>query len=150
MSTPEERKENDRKLDFIAAEAAGDNKEAEEYLHLLAGWARITDDIYDEFENVDRLHVMGAIEIAFIRLPANKFFRENYDILFSQHLALWNAWEASNVLYNGDELDRIYAHVLRDYLVEVLPIVANLTQGHSKMKEVNMMIRKLFKKPLED
>jgi hypothetical protein len=61
---------------------------------------------------------------------------------------MWNAWEASNILFTGDETDKIYAHVLRDYINELLPLVALLTQGHDKMKEVNGLIRSLFKKEL--
>ena len=63
---------------------------------------------------------------------------------------MWNAWEASNSLSTGDHLDKIYAHVLRDYINEILPLVGLLTQGHDKMKEINGAIRSLFKKQLGD
>jgi hypothetical protein len=61
---------------------------------------------------------------------------------------MWNAWEASNILDKGDEVDKIYAHVLRDQVNEILPLIALLTQGHDKMKEINGLIRTLFKKQL--
>jgi hypothetical protein len=61
---------------------------------------------------------------------------------------MWNAWEISNVLESGDSVDKIYAHVLRDYINEVLPLVALLTQGYFKMKEINVAVRSLFKKQL--
>ena len=150
MSTPQEREVNDKKVQFIISEAAGNDVNAIEYLALLAAWARITDDIYDEYENISRDNVLAAIEISFLRIPNNKFFKQHQEALGSQHISLWNAWEASNVLGNGDDTDKIYAHVLRDYINEILPVVACLTQGHSKMKEVNMMIRQLFKKELGD
>lgn len=150
MSTPQERELNDRKLEFIINEAAGGNMEAAEYLALLAAWARVTDDVYDEYENVSRNNALTAIEIAFVRIPNNKFFKQHQETLTSQHLSLWNAWEGSNVLNKGDETDKIYAHVLRDYINEILPVVACLTQGYTKMKEVNIQIRQLFKKELGD
>jgi hypothetical protein len=50
MSTPEERKQNDLKVDFIIDQAAGTDKNAVEYLTLLSQALRTIDDIYDEFE----------------------------------------------------------------------------------------------------
>lgn len=148
MSTKQEREEYESKANFIIEQAAGSNFDALEYLTLISASSRIADDVFDEFENVTRNNVLTVIEILFIRIPLNKFFRENQDLLLSQHISMWNAWEASNMLDKGDATDKIYAHVLRDYLNEILPVVALITQGHNKMKEVNSMIRSLFKKEL--
>lgn len=148
MSTKQEREENEKKANFIIEQAAGNNLDAIEYLTLISAASRITDDVFDEFENVTKNNVLTVIEVLFIRIPANKFFKKNQDLLFSQHVSMWNAWEASNMLDKGDNMDKIYAHVLRDYLNEILPLVALITQGHNKMKEVNSMIRSLFKKEL--
>lgn len=149
MSSIEERKENDLKVDFIIDQAAGDDKNAIEYLVLLSQALRTIDDIYDEVETVTQNELLTVVEILFVKLPSNKFYQKNRDLLFSQHVSMWNAWEASNMLYLGDSLDKLYAHVLRDYVNEVLPLVALITQGHVKMKEVNSVIRSLFKKELE-
>ena len=148
MSTKQEREENENKANFIIEQAAGTNLDALEYLMLLSASSRITDDIFDEFENVTKNNILTVIEILSIRIPLNKFFRKHQDLLLSQHISMWNAWEASNMLDKGDATDKIYAHVLRDYLNEILPVVALITQGHNKMKEVNSMIRSLFKKEL--
>lgn len=148
MSTKQEREENENKANFIIEQAAGSNLDALEYLTLISASSRIADDVFDEFENVTRNNVLTVIEILSVRIPLNKFFRENQDLLLSQHISMWNAWEASNMLDKGDTTDKIYAHVLRDYLNEILPVVALITQGHNKMKEVNSMIRSLFKKEL--
>jgi hypothetical protein len=149
MSSVEERKENNLKVDFIIDHAAGCDKDAIEYLTLLAQAVRIIDDVYDEVETVTQDQLLTVIEVLFIRIPSNKFYREHQDLLFSQHISMWNAWEISNVLYLGDNLDKLYAHVLRDYINEILPVVALITQGHAKMKEINSLIRPLFKKELE-
>jgi hypothetical protein len=149
MSSTEERKENDLKVDFIIGQASGTDENAVEYLTLLSKALRTIDDIYDEFEIVTQNELLAVVEILFVRLPSNKFYQENRECLFSQHVSMWNAWEISNVLYRGDDLDRIYAHVLRDYVNEILPVVALITQGHAKMKEINSLIRPLFKKELE-
>lgn len=146
MSTEEERQVNDQKVNYIHQIAAGDNQDALSYLQLISRCARIADDVADEPENVTPNALLSLIEILFVRLPANPFYCAHRKILFSQHITIWNTWEASNVLASGDHTDQIYAHVLRDYINELLPLVALLTQGHDKMKEVNGLIRSLFKK----
>ena len=149
MSSAKEREENDLKVDFIIGQAAGTDENAVEYLTLLSQVLRTIDDIYDEIEIVTQNELLAVVEILFVRLPSNKFYQENRECLFSQHVSMWNAWEISNVLYSGDDLDKIYAHVLRDYVNEILPVVALITQGYAKMKEINSLIRPLFKKELE-
>lgn len=148
MSTQDERAKNDLKLDFIINEAASTDEAARLYLEHLAYCARIADDIFDDPHEVSTNNLIALIEILFIKIPSNPFYLKHQDLLFSQHVTMWNAWEASNFLCNGDETDKIYAHVLRDYINEVLPLVALLTQGHDKMKEVNGAIRSIFKKKL--
>ncbi len=61
-----------------------------------------------------------------------------------------NAWMASNIWEDGDEVDKIYAHVWRDTHHEVVPLVALLTQGPEKMREVSLKVRQMFKKNLGD
>ena len=148
MSTCQERIENNQKVKFISELVAGENADALEYLTSLSAALRIIDDIFDEFHNVSMQQCCCLCELLFIKIPANTFYKEHQDLLFSQHVSMWNAWEASNVLSQGDEVDKLYAHVLRDYANEVLPLVALLTQGHDKMKEANGMIRSLFKKQI--
>ena len=72
-------------------------------------------------------------------------FIRHQDVLLSQHLSMWNAWQASNEFENGDDTEQIYSHVWRYAIHEVVPIVALLTQGYDKMKTISIEIRKLFK-----
>ena len=55
---------------------------------------------------------------------------------------------AANKRENGDETDKIYAHVWRDNIFEVFPIVALLIGGIDHMKCISEKIRVLFKKEL--
>ena len=148
MSDNQQRQENNSKVAFVISVAAGENKDAAEYLSLLSKTARIADDIFDQDQALTQNDLLFLVEALFIRIPSNKFYKQNQEALLSQHITIWNAWEISNVLANGDNTDQIYAHVLRDYINECLPLVALLTQGHDKMKEVNGLIRSLFKKEL--
>jgi hypothetical protein len=150
MSSPQEREELNKKVDFIIKEAAGENQAASEYLYMLATCGRIVDDIFDQDIELAKEDLLTLAEILFVRLPANVFYREHQDFLFSQHVVMWNAWDISNVLSNGNATAKIYAHVLRDYINEVLPLVALLTQGHNKMKDINSLVRTLFQKELGD
>jgi len=148
MSNAEERLLNDQKVDFIHQKAAGKNSAALEYLQFLSQAARIVDDLFDEPASVSNKDLLVLIELLFVRIPSNVFYLQHREQLFTHHLAMWNAWEASNILDKGDSTDKIYAHVLRDYINEVLPLVALLVEGWDKMKEVNGLIRALFKKHL--
>ena len=148
MTTPKERELYNQATDAIIEEAAGKNPFAAHYLWRLASISRTVDDIYDNDQPVSREQLLELVEWLFIELPFNPFFKEYKDVLQSQHLAMWNAWMAANTWEQGDETDQIYSHVWRDTHHEVFAVVAMLTQGPAKMKEVSSKIRSLFKKEL--
>jgi len=116
-------------------------------------WARCSrclDDIFDADHPVSREELLEVFEYLLIKIPTNPFFTEYRETLLSQHVSMYNAWIAANEWDKGDETDKIYAHVWRDTHHELVPIVALLTQGHEKMKEISDLIRKTFKKKLGD
>jgi len=145
VSTPEEREIDLQKATYIIQEACGENKEAQQYLWMLCEVWRRLDDIYDQDEVVTREQILEVIETLFLKLPTNVFYIRHQDVLLSQHLAMWNAWIASNEWENGDDTEQIYSHVWRYTIHEVVPIVALLTQGYDQMKIISKNIRKLFK-----
>ena len=61
---------------------------------------------------------------------------------------MYNAWIAANDWENGDKTEKVYSHVWRYTVHEVLPIVALLTQGYDQMKKVSKEMRTLFKTEL--
>ena len=148
MTTTQERIRNHNHSIEIIKEWAGDNSEAFDYLFMIARITRVLDDIFDADREVSRETHLEIIEYLFITLPTNSFYATNQDILLSQHLSMFNAWIAANKWEKGDEIERIYAHVWRDTIHELFPIVAMLTQGHNQMKKVSEMIRTTFKKNL--
>ena len=131
MTTPKEREVYECATRAIIDEAAGKNV-----------------FIYDADQEVSREQLLELTEWFFVELPFNPFFREYRDLLESQHIAMWNAWMAANTWEKGDGTDQIYGHVWRDTHHEVFALVAMLTQGPAKMKEVSSKIRTLFKKKL--
>ncbi len=148
MTTQKERDYYNQATDIIIKEASGKNPFAADYLFKLACISRTVDDIYDADQEVTREQLLELTEWFFVELPFNPFFQTYRDVLQSQHLSMWNAWMAANTWEQGDETDQIYGHVWRDTHHEVFAIVAMITQGPAKMKEVSSKIRKLFKKKL--
>ena len=148
MTTQEERDAYEEATRLIIREAAGDNLVAAHYLLNLAYVSRTIDDIYDQDKKVTRAKMLDAIEYLLIEMPFNPFFVEHRDTLQSQHVSMYNAWMAANLWEQGDDTDKVYAHVWRDFFHEVWPVVALLTQGPKKMNEVSLKIRTLFRKQL--
>ena len=148
MTTQKEREIIDEKAKKIIELAAGGDANAAQYLWMLARITRVLDDVFDNDQVITREEHLEVLEYLFVRLPTNPFFIRHQDVLLSQHLSMFNAWMAANVAEKGDDTDQIYAHVWRDTLHEVIPIVALLTQGYDAMPPISQEIRKLFKKQL--
>ena len=75
MSTPEERKQNDLKVDFIIDQAAGTDKNAVEYLTLLSQALRTIDDIYD------CQHVFASQAESRLKAAISAYGKENVKVL---------------------------------------------------------------------
>lgn len=149
MTTPEERVRDTLKTKKLIEEIVGDNQSAFDYLKMLCRITRVLDDIWDEDNpNLSREEVLEVMEYMFITLPTNSFYVAHQDVLLSQHLSMYNGWLAANVREDGDDTDKIYAHVWRDNIFEVFPIVALLLGGVDHMKYISEKIRILFKKNL--
>jgi integrase len=148
MTTQKEREIIDEKAKKIIELAAGGDANAAQYLWMLARITRVLDDVFDNDQVITREEHLEVLEYLFVRLPTNPFFIRHQDVLLSQHLSMFNAWMAANEAEKGDDTDQIYAHVWRDTLHEVIPIVALLTQGYDAMPPISQEVRKLFKKQL--
>ena len=148
MTTQKEREIIDEKAKKVIELAAGGDANAAQYLWMLARITRVLDDVFDNDQVITREEHLEVLEYLFVRLPTNPFFIRHQDVLLSQHLSMFNAWMAANEAEKGDDTDQIYAHVWRDTLHEVIPIVALLTQGYDAMPPISLEVRKLFKKQL--
>ena len=97
---------------------------------------KITNDLNfcQKFVDDAKEDILKTYKILFISLPNNKFFQENYKFLFSQHLTMYNQWIVSNKWLNGNHIEQVYAHVWKDALHELVPLIALLTQGEAKME----------------
>ena len=145
MSTQEERQRDNIKRDELINECCGNNESAKDYIHILCAALRIWDDVYDQDYPVTVGDITETYRMLFISLPSNQFFRENHDLLFSQHVVLYNQWVASNRWLDGDEIERMYAHFYKEGLNEIVPLIALITQGEKKMHEISFKLRDTFK-----
>ena len=150
MSTEKEREINKKTLLPFIKEVVGDNLAAEEYLYSLAKAMRIIDDIYDQDYPVSKNQLIETIKTFIITIPMNSFYRKHQDLLLSHHITMWNTWYISNDLYKQGELDKVYAHVIRDYCYEIFVLVALLTQGEKHMNKINKLIRNVIRKPFDE
>ena len=150
MSTEEERQANTANVYALIEMAAGENHDAFKYLQEIAFVARIVDDLIDRDREASAAEVERMAEILLVSLPQNRFFQQHRDRLEAAHAIAWNAWTDSNWLTRGDAVDKIYAHVLRDAINEVLPLVALLAGDYKRMHQVSHAMRRLFRKPLTE
>ena len=146
MSSEKVREENRKTLLPLIKKVVGNNIPAQDYLYSLAKAMRIIDDIQDQDYPLSKEEILNTIKTFIITIPMNSFYREHQDLLLSQHITMWNTWNASEYLYSGDKLDRIYAHVIRDYCYEIFVLVALITQGEKHMQKINRDIRNVIRK----
>lgn len=145
MSTPEERKENDASVNMIIPLCCNGNNLAEKYLHDMAWVNRIIDDLFDKDVEVSKADIERVFYVLAIEIPTNPFYAQNFQALMAQHIIIYNSWMDSNRWeFDKDKTKRIYAHVLKHYLIELLPLVAFMTGGTKLMREISIKARELF------
>ncbi len=142
MTTTAQRGVIHDKTSAMIKKAAGKNKEAFDYLAIIFFTTRVIDDVVDNDKEISHESYFNCMQELFVNLHMNKFFRENYDMLVSQHITIWNTWLAANKYEKeGELIDKLHSRTWRLYIDELLPLVAYLTQGYDKMKELDHDIR---------
>jgi hypothetical protein len=113
-------------------------------MDLVRAW-RIWDDVQDQDYPASREDLLEAFELLFMKIPTNPFFQRHREKLLTQHAIIFNTWKAANKAESGDETDQMYAHVWKEQMNELLPIVALILKGYGKMNQISDEIRGLFK-----
>lgn len=147
MSTVSERRMMDDKIDRIMPVAANGNKNAERYLRDIAFIARKIDDLYDKDTEVGQEEIERLFYLLLIDLPTNPFYLANFQALITQHIVIYNAWMDANSWEHEEDLSKLRASmIMRDYVGEIIPLVAFLTGGSKSMREISLTSRELFLK----
>ena len=121
---------------MAAVTAAGDNKDAFNYLIQQGYCTRVIDNLYDQDYPPTNEELMDAFKLLASVIPSNPFYQEHIKTLQPMATMSWEAWEQSNRLSKLTCTDRIYAHVFHDQIIYMNELVALLTQGYEKMVEV--------------
>jgi hypothetical protein len=149
MSTPEERQANQAKVAGLIRHASKGNLAAELYLRTVAGAARLLDDLIDRDSEVKSDDIVMVFAGLMVGLNGCSFFVQNRDYLSAVQQVALNAWLDANEWENSpDATERIYAHVWRDAINDLLPAVAYLVGGWTHMREVSQATREQFKKEI--
>ena len=129
---------------MAAVTAAGDNKDAFNYLIQQGYCTRIIDNLYDQDYPPTNEELMDAFKLLASVIPSNPFYQEHIKTLQPVATMAWEAWEQSNRLSKLTCTDRVYAHVIRDQILHMNELVALLTQGYEKMVEVRKGLEHSF------
>lgn len=147
MSTKEERDETNKLIDYIVPKACNGDRFAEKYLRDIAFAARKIDDLYDGDFEVSQDEIERLFYVLLVDIPANPFFLKNFQSLISQHVIIYNGWRHANLwMDDQDDTKKMYAHVIRDYIGELIPLIAFLTGGSESMEKISLEARQLFLK----
>lgn len=147
MSTDAQRAEGTHRVKLAIEQAANGNEMATRYLWIIAQAARTLDDLVDRDRTVPNDKIVEVFHTLLVELNQNPFFIQNRLYLTGLQQMALNAWLDANAWANShDPLERLYAHVLRDLLNEMLPSVAYLTGGWRHARAVSLQIRQQFKK----
>lgn len=136
-----ERKINTMKVENAIQMACKGNKDAESYLWAIARVARALDDHTDGDHDAD---IPRLVVDAMVNIPGNAFYLANQTRLVPVQALALNAWMDSNQWETaGGERSR-QALVLRDYINELVQLVALIVGGWDHMRDVSMQVRELF------
>ena len=145
MATPEERKTNDLACDEIFKLCANGNEHAEKYLKDIAHVSRVFDDLIDKDYEVKDEQICRAFFELLGGLWLNPFFTQNAGVLLGLHIGSFNSWmDANNWESSEDKTKQLYAHVMKDFINELLGTVAFLTGGYAHMRKCSLKIKETF------
>tara|TARA_R100000458_G_C8240015_1_gene219348 strand:+ start:388 stop:843 length:456 start_codon:yes stop_codon:yes gene_type:complete len=138
---------NSERDEFITR-ICGNNAYAKEYIYDLLYVLGIWDNLYDQDYPVELEQILKAFELIYIKIPTNPFFNKHRDVLLTHHIATYNTWLAANENEYGTETDKMYAHVWKEQINEILPTIALILNGYESMIDVSNELRTLFKSNL--
>lgn len=109
-----------------------------------ADTCELFDDLIDKDKPVDDAHVIRVLFKVLAEMPLNPFFDRFKTQLVPIIITGINAWLDSNELEQGNDNDKVFAYVLRDWYMEFVSYVIYLLRGRDYMREVSMDVRHFF------
>lgn len=102
------------------------------------------DDLIDKDKPIDDAHVIRVLFSVLTEMPVNPFFDRWKQHLIPIIVTGINAWLDANELEKGDDHDKVFAYVLRDWYMEFVAFVIYATRGRDYMRAVSMDVRRFF------
>ena len=141
FDSEEWRAERDRRLhEWVQDEAAV------QFILDFANAAEFFDDVVDQDKEITRARAMKILFNVAAELPLNPFFDRYKGQLIPLIVAGINAWLDANEMEQGNFNDRVYAYVMRDFYMEMVPFIVYLTRGKKAMRTLSLEIRQFFTK----
>jgi hypothetical protein len=109
-----------------------------------ADTCELFDDLIDKDKPIDDAHVVRVLFKVLAEMPMNPFFDRFKTQLVPIIVTGINAWLDSNELEQGNNNDKVFAYVLRDWYMEFVSYVIYLLRGRDYMREVSMDVRHFF------
>lgn len=130
--------------EFLEHVLLGD-RQAVDFVEMLGQISQVWDDIVDEPHSPpSAADINKAFWTALVGVQMNPFFNRHRDVLMPVlHMAVVD-WMDSNNLERGSKHDKTLAFVLRDTLVSVVVLCAELVGGWQHAREVGPNIRRFF------
>ncbi|MEQ8504583.1 MAG: hypothetical protein RIB80_04605 [Rhodospirillales bacterium] len=117
---------------------------AVQFVVLFSDACELFDDLIDKDKPLEDGHVVRVLFGLLTEMPVNPFFDRWKAQLVPLIITGINAWLDANELEQGDENDKVFAYVLRDWYMEFLSFVIYATRGREVMRELSMDVRRFF------
>ncbi len=106
--------------------------------------AEVWDDLIDKDKHLSNADIHKAFYTALITLPNNPFFVAYTKELTGVMTSGIHAWIDATSLETGNENEKIYAYVLRDWYMELLTLVCTLLHGFDYTHSISLEMRHFF------
>jgi hypothetical protein len=136
--SPEWQMERDQLLSKIFKE----DQEAIRLILLIFDIGETWDDLIDKDKPVPDEQIHKAFWQAIIGLQGNLFFQKHQGMLIPVLATGMNSYMDSVEMEKGDFQDRVVAYGIRDFYLELVPLVIALSQGYESMRRNSKLIRR--------
>lgn len=120
------------------------DKQAIAFLVQFGDFCEVIDDLWDGDKVVTKDDLTRILFVALTEMPLNPFFDRFKGQLVPVMVTGINAWLDANALEGGDDNQKAFAYVLRDWYAELISFVIYLARGREYMRSVSMEVRHFF------
>jgi hypothetical protein len=117
---------------------------AVDFIRILGLSTELFDDLVDRDRDVSNAQIFNLMISLWVKLPFNSFWNTHKGFLMPILLLAINAWQDANVLEKNTGNDKVYAYVLRNLTLQILPMVIFILHGEKRMRELSLEMHRFF------